>query len=133
MYVLWCSWWLYEHFITCKRNRNLWFQLSNYIKTVKNENLRITLKQIIGGWKIEIKEYYFINILLEISSFTIYKSKMIYNQTNKSIPNTKLFIQEIKKLDDILSATKPKPYFKINKKDLDTCEIFWNVIWFWRI
>ena len=119
----------YEHFfVRCKRNKNLWLQLSNYVKTVKNENLDISLKHVIGGWNIENKEYYFINILIEIASFAIYKSKMIYNQTNKNMPNTLLFIQELKKLDEISSKAKLKPNFKINKKDLETCKIFWNII-----
>ena len=119
----------YEHFfITCKQNKDLWGKFSNYVKTVRNENFDIALKHIIGGWNIENKEYYIINILIEIASFTIYKSKMIYNQTNKAIPNTLLFIQDIKKLDQILSASKMKTYLKVNNEDLNSCKIFWNII-----
>ena len=86
----------YEHFfIKCKQNKSLWTQIFNYVKIVKNQNLNVLLKHIIGGWNIEMKEYCFINILIEVASFTIYKLKMIYTQTNKIIPNTVLFMQEI--------------------------------------
>ena len=119
----------YSHFfITCKYVKEFWVQFSNYVKTVKREDFEITLKHIIGGWNIENKEYHFINTMIDIASFTIYKSKMIYNQTNKNIPCSLLFIQEIKKLDEILSYAKSKPYIKVNQKDLDTCKIFWNII-----
>ena len=118
----------YDHFfITCNENKDLWLKFSNYVKCVMNNDFEISLYHIVCGWNIDRSEFDFVNILIELASFAVYKSKMIYNQTQKNVPNIVLFTQEFKKLDDILSNTKMKTKYQISKKELHEFKVYWSI------
>ena len=73
---------------------------------IKDEQFNLSLDKIICGWNIDNKDYTFANILIDLAAFAIYKSKMIYNETNKSNSISVLFMIEIKKLDEIIQNSK---------------------------
>ena len=118
----------YEHFfISCSQNRNLWREFSDYCKTVKCLTFNPSLSTIIGGLNVMNKSFYLVNVLIEFVTFSIYKSKMVYNQTEKQIPNTLIFRQELKKLDQILCNSNQNKRIKIKEKEWSDCKVYWTV------
>ena len=101
---------------------------SDYMKHLhKDKRFSISLEYIICGWNIDRKEYTFANILIDLASFAIYKSKVIFNETNKLDSINVLFMIEIKKLDEIFQNSKKICKVKIDQKHLHDCKIYWNV------
>ena len=94
---------------------------------MKECNFNINLPIIICGWNISDKNFKFANVLIQLASFAIYKSKMIYNVTKKIIPIKILFKMEIKHLDEITSNCTRISKKIISKDKLSHCKIFWNV------
>ena len=105
--------------VKCNHNRIFWSKCSNCIKQVtKKEQFNISLNKIILGWNIDDKYFTMTNILIELAAFAIYKSKMIYSDTNKLTPIEIIFITEIKKLDDVINKSSKKHKVYINKKTM---------------
>ena len=90
---------------------------------------KISIEKIICGWNIHNSTFTFANILIELASFAVYKSRIIYNDTNKITPISILFMLEITKIDEIISNSKRKLRVKVEKQDLDYCKIYWNNKW----
>lgn len=119
----------YEHFfVNCNYNNTFWKHFSDYMKHLhQGEQFSITLDKIICGWNIDKKKYTFANILIEIASFAIYKSKMIFNETNKLNSVNVIFMIELKKLDEIIQNSQKATNVEIDKKHLQDCKVYWNV------
>ena len=92
-----------------------------------NIDIEISLYHIVCGFNIDKSEFDFVNIIIELISFAIYKSKMIYNQTRKITPSNLLFSHEIAKLYDILSNTKVKTKYKMMINELQEFKTYWNI------
>ena len=87
------------------------------------------MEKIISRWNIDNSNFTFVNISIELASFSVYKPCIIYyNTKNKSTPVSNLFILEIKKIEEIITVSKKTLRVKVNKQDLDNCKVFWNII-----
>ena len=119
----------YDHFfIKCKFNKSFWIMFSNYMRYLFNgSNFNITLEKVICGWNIQNSDFYFANKLIEIATFAVYKSRLIFYDTKKVIPISILFMYEIKKIDQIISFSNRRVKVTIEKKDLENCKIYWNI------
>ena len=75
----------YDHFfVKCKYNKTFWTRFSKYIQEfTKDYNFHISLEKIISGWNIDNSNFTFVNILIELASFSVYKSRIIYYDTQK--------------------------------------------------
>ena len=73
----------YDHFIVkCKYSKTFWIWFSKYIQEFTNDyNFHISLEKIISGWNIVDSNFAFVNILIELASFSVYKSRIIYYDT----------------------------------------------------
>ena len=80
-------------------------------------------------WSIDNSNFTFVNILVELASFSVYKSRMMYYDTKNSIPISIYFMLEIKKkIEEIITMSKKILRVKVNKQDLNNCKVFWNII-----
>ena len=86
------------------------------------------MDKIISGWNIENSNFTFANILIELASYAVYKSRIIYYDTKKSIPISTLFVSEIKKIGEIITMSKQKRRVKVDKQNLNNCKVYWNII-----
>ena len=115
-------------FVKCKYNDTFWYRFTQYMYyLIQDQQFTITLDKIICGWNIEKHEYNFANILIELASFAIYKSELIYNDTNKVTPIIVLFTLEIKKLDEIISNSTRKLRVNVDEQKLYNCKVYWNI------
>ena len=75
----------YDHFfVKCKNNKSFWTGFSKYIQEfTKDYKFNISLDKIIFGWNIENANYTFANILIELASYSVYKSHIIDYDTKK--------------------------------------------------
>ena len=70
----------YQHFfIDCKRLNNLKLEIEKLLAKLGVANCSWNLKNIVIGYKINNKDYLFINIFITIVAFTIYKDFYINN------------------------------------------------------
>ena len=75
---------------------------------MKDCKFNISLDKIIFGWNIENVKYTFANILIELASYSVYKSRIIYYDTKNSLPISIFFVLEIKK--------DRRNYYKVREK-----------------
>ena len=66
----------------------------------------INIENIIYGWNIDQSNCAFVNFLFIIASFSVYKARIRFNETNTFSPIWFIFILEIKRLNDIFKNTK---------------------------
>ena len=59
-----------------------------------------------SGWNIDNSNFTFVNILIELVSFCVYKSRIIYYDTKNAIPIPILFMLEMKKIEEIITVSK---------------------------
>ncbi len=119
----------YEHFfVTCNKIQNFWHQFSIYVDYLKKiDNFEITLRKIICGWNIDSSIYDFVNVLIQLATFAIYKSKMIYNETKKYVLPKIHFMHEINNLYEMIDNSSRKIKQKVDLNDLYNCKIYWNI------
>ena len=87
----------YNHFLVkCQYNIDFWKLFSNYIKTIKDPNFDMSLDEIVLGGNIRDSSFSCINILIELSSYAVCKSRLIYYKTNNAKPISILFMWDKK-------------------------------------
>jgi exonuclease III len=120
----------YRHFfVSCVKNISFWNRITTCLNTLKYFSFRISLEQVICGWKIENPEFDIANIIIILACYSIYKFRMIYNETKKEIPMFHLFNLEIIKLNDLLSNSKKRQTITITKsKKWKNLKTYLNVI-----
>ena len=119
----------YDHFfISCKKNKCFWKLFEQVIYTLKNCFLDVSLHNIIYGWNIENLNFEIENILIIIASFSVYKAKMIFNETKQFTPITLFFKLEIKKLDELfLNIRKRTKYSVTNTAQWKDLKVYLNL------
>ena len=85
------------------------------------------MEKIICGWNSPNAKFNFANILIELASYAVYKSRIIYYDTKKIIPISILFMFEIKKIDEIITNSKRHISIKIKQQDIEHCKVYWNI------
>ena len=120
----------YDHFfVKCKYNKTFWTRFLKYIQEfTKDFNFQISLEKIISGWNIDNSNFTFVNILIELASFSVYKYRIIYYDTKNQHQFQFCSFLEIKKIEEIITMSKKILRVKVNKQDLDNCKVFWNII-----
>ena len=73
-----------HYFITCAFLKEFWTKLQNLMKGLGIE-IKITLKHIVLGYKIDDKNFFALNILITVVGFSIYKLYYISEQKTKYI------------------------------------------------
>ena len=76
----------HDHFfvnmVKYKYNKSFWTTFSKYVQEfMKDYKFHISLDKIIFGWNIDNANYTFANILIELASYSVYKSRIICNDT----------------------------------------------------
>lgn len=119
----------YDHFfINCKKNKCFWKLFKQIIYTLKNCFLDVSLQNIIYGWNIEKLDFEIENLLIIIASFSVYKAKMIHNETKKFTPITLLFKFEIQKLDELFSNIRKRlKYSVVNTTRWNDLKVYLNI------
>ena len=118
-----------EHFFMCPNNKLFWSKMLRFICQMEKCPLfEMNLKIIICGWDIDSTQKQLANILIIYACFSIYKSRIIHNDSGRIIPIQILFTEEIKRIDQILSNSKRKLRIPIDKDKWNYCKVFWNVV-----
>jgi hypothetical protein len=113
----------------CTKINSFWVQIGKCICQIQECNIfKISLDKIICGWHIQDRDYNLANLLIILASFSIYKTRMIYNETKKFVPISSLFILEMKKIDQIISKTTKKLRICIDPEKWLSCKTYWNII-----
>ena len=99
-----------------------------FVRFRKYSLFTINLKKIICGWHVGDQDYDLANLLIILASFSVYKARIIYNDTQKFTPISNLFHFELKKIDQILSNTKRKPKIYVDPDKWMHCKTFWNIL-----
>ena len=74
----------YDHlFLKCKYNKSFWIKVSKYIRDLTQEKFEISLEKIICGWNSHHSKSNFVNVLIELAYYAVYKSRIIYFETKK--------------------------------------------------
>ena len=97
----------YNHFfVSCIKNNYFWKQIAICLDSLKYPSFHISLEQVICGWKIDNTEYDIANIVIILACYSVFKFRMIYNETKKEIPIFHLFNLEMRKMNDLLSNSR---------------------------
>ena len=92
----------YEHFfLKCSYFELFWEKVQQILKKLNIGRHVINLKSIALGYKIHDKEYYGLNLLLTIISYTIYKVYYMSDKKIKVIQPLKILRQEIRTFIEI--------------------------------
>ena len=93
------------------------------------KKLDVSLEHIIYGWNIRNLNFDFVNLLLIIASFSIYKARIRYIATNIFTPILRLFNNEIERLNEIITNTEKVPkIINENKTAWDELIIHLNIL-----
>ena len=94
----------YNHFfLVCNKNIQFWEKEILYVLTWIHFNL--SLENIIYGWNIDKSTCAFVNFLIIIALYSVYKARIRFNETNIFSPIWSIFNLEIKWLNDIFKNT----------------------------
>jgi hypothetical protein len=85
------------------------------------------LDKIICGWYVDKSKYNIANIVIILAAFSVYKSRIIYSQTNKQTHIESLFICEMKRIDQIMSHSTKRPRIKIDPKMWYDTKVHFNI------
>ena len=116
-------------FETPPKNDLFWKQISECLSTLKYSSFNKSLMHVIIGWNIHESKYNIANIILILACYSIYKFKMIYQETKKDVPIFLLFRTEIKKLNVLISNSKKRQNISITEtKEWDNLKTYLNII-----
>jgi len=84
---------------------------------------------MIYGWDIGDSNLDLANLLLIVASFSVYKARVRYNETNIFTPISLLFNHEIVKLNEItLKAANVPKILMENKNQWDELKVLLNIL-----
>ena len=120
----------YNHFfLTCEKNVHFWDTFRQCLYILTRTDFDISLEHIIFGYNIDKKNCTFVNFLLIIASFSVYKARIRSSETNIFLPISLFFNSEIKRLNDIFKNTKKVPKVVLeNKKEWDELRVHLNIL-----
>ena len=84
-----------HYFISCSCLDNFWTKIQEILR-VCNMNFEITLKHLVLGYKIFDETYFWLNLLLTIIGFSIYKAYYVSEHRTKHVNTFDIFVKELK-------------------------------------
>lgn len=109
----------YNHFfISCRFLEKFWKSIHE-LMIKSNLNFRVSLKQLVFGYKIFDKNYFGLNYFLTILGFSIYKSYYVSNQKLTKVNVYQIFVREYIKRYNENRTMKLNPLLKSLKRSLD--------------
>ncbi len=112
-----------------QENTSFWNFFKDCIWITTHNILNVSLEHIIYGWNIRDLNFDFVNLLIVIATFSIYKARVRYNETNIFNPISRLFSSEIERLNEIIINTGNVPkIINENKTAWNELKVHLNIL-----
>lgn len=105
----------YEHlFFECRRLNFLWKKVQEIFNCLGIQNIELSLKTLVLGYKIKNEDYHWINEIFTIVCFIIFKS-FCMKQDNKTVNIYALCKKELEYRGKVIERINKSLFVKINK------------------
>ena len=95
-----------HYFLKCRYLNKFWQKVYELLKRSKID-FDIKLEHLVFGYKITDSKYYFLNYILTVFSFSIYKSYYVSEQRTKTVDVFSIFENEFNKRIDAYKSRCP--------------------------